>query len=57
MVQSGAEWYKVVQSGSEWFRVVQSGTEVYRVDKVRVLRPAGLDPPAPFVPLAWLVLT
>ncbi len=60
MVQSGTEWYRVVQSVAEWctewFRVVyrvvqsgvQSGTEF-------VLSPAGLDHPAPLVPLALLV--
>ena len=46
------EWYRKVQSCSEWYRVVyrvvQSGTEF-------VLSPAGLDPPAPLVPLALLV--
>ncbi len=52
VVQSGTEWYRVAQSGTEWYRDVQSGTEWYRV---RVLSPAGPDPPAPFVPLAWLV--
>ncbi len=48
MVQNGTEWYEVVQSGTKWYKVVQSGTEV-------VLSPAGPDPPAPLVPLAFLV--
>ena len=68
MVQSGAEWYRVVQSGTEWYRVVQSGTKWYRVvqsitEWYRVVQsgaevvssPAGPDPPAWFVPLALLV--
>ena len=46
MVQSVAEVCRGVQSGNyrvaEWYRVL-------------VLSAAGSDPPAPFVPPAWLV--
>ena len=58
MVQSGTERYRVVQSGTECYRVVHNGTEWFRVVQsgtVFVLSPAGLDPPAPLVPLALLV--
>ena len=58
MVQSGTGWYRVVQNGSECCRGVQGCAEWYRVaewHRVLVLSAAGSDPPAPFVPPAWLV--